>query len=76
MHAFLRDAVIGGGDLCGGCRAEWDQLLAEIAERWHAGLRVCFFCQRPLGDERFPAKSPFGASCAECGLALAELVTP
>jgi hypothetical protein len=31
-------------------------------------------CQSELGDQRFPARSPFGASCAECGLALAALV--
>jgi hypothetical protein len=33
-------------------------------------------CRHQLGDQRFPARSPFGASCAECGLAPAALVTP
>ncbi len=74
MHAFPRDPVPRGGELCGDCRAEWDHLLAEVADRWHSGLRSCFFCRRPLGDERFPARSPFGASCALCALALAALV--
>jgi len=74
MHAFPRNPVRGGGELCGDCRAEWDHLLTEVAGRWHSGLRFCFFCRRPLGDERFPARSPFGASCAECGLALGALV--
>ena len=74
MHAFPGDPVREGGKLCGDCRAEWDHLLAEVAHRWHSGLRSCFFCRRPLGDERFPARSPFGASCAACALALAALV--
>lgn len=74
LHAFPRDAVRGGGDLCGDCRTEWDNLLAEVSARWHAGLRVCFFCRRPLGDHRFPARSPFGASCAECGVTLSAVV--
>jgi hypothetical protein len=74
MHTFPRETPSGGGDLCGDCRAEWDHLLADVAERWHAGLRICFFCRRELGDQRFPARSPFGTSCAECGLSLAALI--
>ncbi len=61
-------------DLCGECRAEWDRLLVEVADRWYAGLRICFFCRQPLGDDRFLGRSPLGASCAECALALATLL--
>lgn len=61
-------------DFCGDCRAEWDRFLAEVADRWHDGLRVCFFCRRPLGDHRFPATSPLGASCAECGITVSALI--
>lgn len=74
LHVFPPSLNRGGGDLCGDCRAEWDHLLAEVVERWQAGLRICFFCRRPLGHERFPAKSPFGASCANCALAISTVV--
>lgn len=75
MHAFSGDPSRGRGKLCGDCRSEWDHLLAEVTNRWHAGLRICFFCRRPLGDHLFPAMSPLGASCAECGLLLATIIT-
>ena len=74
LHAFPGDPLRGGGQLCGDCRAEWDHLLAEVTDRWRAGLRFCFFCRRPLGDHLFPARSPLGASCAECGLLLATII--
>lgn len=74
IHEFPRAAVCGGGDLCSECRAEWDRLLVEVADRWHAGLRICFFCRQPLGDDRFLGRSPLGASCAKCALTLAALV--
>lgn len=75
MHAFPGEPVRGGGDLCGDCRAEWDDLLVEVATRWHSGLRVCFFCRRPLGNHLFAAKSPLGTSCATCGLTLSAVVS-
>jgi len=74
MYFFPHSPAPGSADLCGECRSEWDRLMPELAARWHAGLRACFFCRRPLGDERFPARSPLGASCADCGLALGALI--
>jgi len=70
---FRTDVSSRNAALCPECRAEWDRFLEEFAGRWLRGLAVCFFCRRPLGDERFPARSPLGASCAECGVALAAL---
>jgi hypothetical protein len=61
--------------LCVDYRVEWDDLQEEVARQWLRGFAVCFFCRRRLGNHRFPARSPFGASCAECGVKLSALVT-
>ena len=72
---FPEDASSRNAVLCEGCRGEWIDLLKEVARRWHGGLRRCFFCSRPLGDQLFPARSALGACCAECGVALAALIS-
>ena len=55
------------------CQDGWDDSLHEAVRRWHEGLRNCFFCARPLGAQLFPAGSPLGPCCVECGLAVAAL---
>lgn len=75
MHSFHEDVTTRKAILCSECKVEWDDLLEEVARRWLSGLAVCFFCRRPLGNHRFPARSPFGASCAECGVKLSALVS-
>jgi hypothetical protein len=56
-YDFRTDVTSRNAVLCPECRAEWDCLLEDVAGRWLRGLAVCFFCRRPLGDERFPASS-------------------
>jgi hypothetical protein len=74
VYPWTGELTLRGSVLCLGCRVEWDDLMEEVARRWHCGLTVCFFCRRPLGDERFPARSPLGASCAKCGVTLSALI--
>lgn len=59
--------------LCAHCQDEWDDFLKEAVRRWHDGLRGCFFCRRQLGDALFPARGPFGTSCANCALSISVL---
>lgn len=73
VYPFPLDATARNPGLCAKCQDEWDAFLLELASRWHQGLRFCFLCRRPLGDDLFPATSPFGPSCAECGISLAAL---
>jgi hypothetical protein len=75
MYGFHVDVTARNVVLCGDCKVDWDDLQEDVAGRWLRGLMVCFFCRRPLGDERFPAESPFGTSCAKCGVTLAAMVS-
>jgi hypothetical protein len=71
MSSFHADPTRRQAVLCAGCKADWEELLRRIAARWHDGLRSCFVCLRPLGDQLFPARSPLGTVCAHCALAFA-----
>jgi hypothetical protein len=73
VFAFPLETRARKAVLCAKCQGEWDDLLREVVRRWHEGLRICFFCGRSLGNHRFPAMSPFGASCGECGVKLSSL---
>ena len=75
MYGFFVDVTTRNAVLCGACAVEWDDLQEEVARRWLHGLNVCFFCRRPLGNERFPARTHFGASCVDCGVKLAAFVS-
>jgi len=70
---FPEDEATRQARLCRECREEWEELLRTVAHRWHGGLVTCFFCRRELGNHLFPARSPFGTSCVECGLTLSAL---
>jgi len=72
-HPFTLDTEARRAALCSKCQGEWDDLILDVGRRWHQGLRSCFFCLRVLGDHLFPARSPFGICCAECGVVVSAL---
>ncbi len=74
LYPFPLDTGTRNAELCARCQDAWDSFILDLAHRWHEGLHHCFVCSRPFGDHLFPAASPLGPSCAECGITLAALL--
>lgn len=72
-HPFPQDFRSRQALLCGYCQSEWDDLVAELATRWHGSFRLCAFCRQPYAPNKFQSNSRFGRGCADCALRAASL---
>lgn len=72
-HPFPQDFRSRQAVLCGHCQSEWDDLIAELATRWHGSYRLCAFCRQPYAPSKFQSNSRFGRGCADCALRASSL---